>query len=545
MSKNHHLKVSLCASFIVEPIQDYLIYWSKEFKMNISYDIAPYNLVFQQLLDTHSPFNQNEGINILLIRIEDWLRDKKDSSPSEQADFLNQTYQAFIEAIKHSRKIAIAPFLIGIVPLSPSHYFSSQTADHIENLNRKLDDFLKKIPSFYFIDLTKIATIYKVEEMFDSETDELGHMPFTQQYYSVLGTCLWRKIRAYKSPSYKVIALDCDNTLWKGVCGEEGALNVVIDKNYVYIQEFLLEKYNEGFLLVLCSKNNENDVWEVFDKHPQMKLKHEHITAHRINWDPKPHNLISLSKELNVGLDSFIFLDDNNFEIEQVSLSCPEVLSISLPEDSATFFSFLNHIWEFDLFQVTEEDKQRNKMYKAEKQRKQELVNYDYLNDFLRDLNISVNLEPLTEKDLDRAVQLTLRTNQFNLNGIQKTREEIIKAIREKNTFNQIIDVKDRFGDYGIVGVILAKKIQNTLNVNTFLMSCRVLGRKVEEVVLSNLKEYCSGAGIDTIIMHFKATLKNRPFVEFLLRTEWVKDDQTNTYSFLIKEKKPIIAAYK
>jgi hypothetical protein len=117
MSENHHLKVSLCASFIVEPIQDYLIYWSKEFKMNISYDIAPYNFVFQQLLDTHSLFNQNGGINILLIRIEDWLRDKKDSSPSEQIHFLNETYQTFIDAITHSRKIAICICLIVFNPL--------------------------------------------------------------------------------------------------------------------------------------------------------------------------------------------------------------------------------------------------------------------------------------------------------------------------------------------------------------------------------------------------------------------------------------------
>ena len=272
-----------------------------------------------------------------------------------------------------------------------------------------------------------------------------------------------------------------------------------------------------------------------------MMLRQEHITAHRINWDPKPHNLVALSKELNLGLDSFIFLDDNNFEIEQVSLSCPEVLALSLPEDSATFFSFLNHIWEYDVFQVTEEDLQRNKMYKEEKQRKHEQVNYAYLDDFLRDLNMIVTLNPLKEKDLDRAEQLTLRTNQFNLNGIRKTREEILKEMDDKDAFNQIIDVKDRFGNYGIVGLLLAEKIKNTLVVNTFLMSCRVLGRKAEETVLSELQKYCVNTGIDTIIMNFQPTVKNQPFVEFLNRTEWIKDYQTNSYTFLIKEKNQLL----
>jgi len=536
MSEQTHRNIVLCSSFIADPVQDYLVYWNKEFKQDVTVAVAPYNMVFQQLLDANSLLNQNNGINILLIRIEDWLRDKRDSTSSEQVGFLNQLYQAFIEAINHSRKITTAPFLIGIVPLSSSHSFSPGTADNIVQLNQELDRLLKTIPSFYLLDLTKIAAIYNVEEMFDTTTDELGHMPFTQQYYSVLGTYLWRKIRAYINPSYKVIALDCDNTLWKGVCGEDGALNVMIDKNYEYLQQFLLEKYNEGFLLVLCSKNNESDVWEVFDRHPQMKLKQEHITAHKINWDPKPHNLVSLAKDLNVGLDTFIFLDDNNFETEQIAASCPDVLSLTLPEDQDTFFSFLNHVWEFDLFQVTEEDRQRNKMYKEEKQRKQEQVNYAYLDDFLRDLNINVNVEPLFEKDLDRAVQLTLRTNQFNLNGIRRTREEIIKIMHEEDALNHTIDVKDRFGDYGIVGLLLAKKNKNNLVVDTFLLSCRVLGRKVEEAVLSQLKKYCLDAGIDSITMNFQPTLKNKPFIEFLERTEWIKDDQAGTYSLPVQE---------
>ena len=216
---------------------------------------------------------------------------------------------------------------------------------HIGLINRQAESLLREMPRVYLVDLSRIAALYNIDEMFDARSDELGHMPFSQEFYSALGTFLVRKVRAYKNPPYKVIAVDCDNTLWKGVCGELGSLNVIIDQNHAYLQEFLIEKFNEGFLIVLCSKNNEDDVWEVFDRHPGMKLRREHIAAHRVNWAPKHGNLLSLAKELNVGIESFIFLDDSKFETEQVALGCPGMLTLCLPDNPDTFASFLNHEW--------------------------------------------------------------------------------------------------------------------------------------------------------------------------------------------------------
>lgn len=530
MSNPSELSVCLCASFIADPIEDFFIYWNKEFNLSVSLQIGPYNQVFQQLLDANSLLNQNKGLNILLLRAEDWIRDIGNEAAEKQIAFLDETAVSLMEAIKHSRGLNPVPMLVGIVPPSGNIKVGAGNLAHIEMLNKKLEYFLKDKPSVNLIDLNEIAKLYAVSELFDTQADEVGHIPFTEEYYAALGTYLWRKVRAYKAPSYKVIALDCDNTLWKGVCGEEGALNVSINSNFSYLQDFILKKYHEGFLIVLCSKNNENDVWEVFDKHPDMKLKREHIVAHRINWDVKPANLGSLAKELNLGLDSFIFLDDSNFEIEQISLSCPEVLSLALPEEDDNFFSFLNHVWEFDRFGVTNEDLQRNLMYKAEKLRKEEQVNYTYFEDFLQGLNIEVHLLDLSDKELDRAVQLTLRTNQFNLNGIKKTGEEIKAVISDDSSFTKIIHVKDRFGDYGLVGLILASKGDHTFQIDTFLLSCRVLGRNIEGIVLSKLRDYCQRDGLAEMIMHFKPTQKNMPFADFLIREQWIKDIHSNTY---------------
>jgi FkbH-like protein len=231
-----------------------------------------------------------------------------------------------------------------------------------------------------------------------------------------------------------------------------------------------------------------------------------------------------------------VFIDDSQFEIEQATHSCPEVLSLVLPEDEqGTFSAFLNHIWALDHFRVTEEDTQRNQMYKAEKQRKEEQVKYSSVNDFLQSLNIKVEIRPIEEKDLDRVVQLTMRTNQFNLNGIRKSAEEIARYIRQKNSINWIIEVKDRFGDYGIAGLLLGRKSQSTLVLETFLLSCRVLGRNVEESILSELKNYCIVQGLDNVLALYQQTPKNKPIINFLMNTDWQLDSQTNNYSLFIK----------
>jgi FkbH-like protein len=534
-------QVSLCASFVIEPLQDYLTYWGNEFDLHLNVSFAPYNQIFQQLLNANSLLNQNRGMNCLFIRVEDWLREFGGKTESEQIEFLNKISGELLEAMKQSREVCSAPFLIGIVPLSSSHRFSPKTADHIIRLNKKLDSALRGINGFYILDLPEIKGLYEVEEMFDAKSDEVASMPFTAEFYAALGTYVARKIRAYKGHLYKVIALDCDNTLWKGVCGEEGPLKVIIDEDCLFLQKFLIGKYNEGFLLVLCSKNNEKDVWEVFDQHPQMMLKREHIAAQRINWNPKASNLQALAKDLNLGIDSFIFVDDSEFEVEQMRFSLPQVLSINLPQEANTVPNLLKHIWQFDVFRVTEEDLQRNKMFKAEKQRMEERSNYKSLDEFLQSLNIRVDLHLLQEKDLERALQLTLRTNQFNLNGVRRTREEISKYITDPETLKWIIEVKDRFGDYGNVGLLLARKVQSTLVIETFLLSCRVLGRSVEDFVLSQLRHFCACKGINTIKAEFQSTAKNQPFSEFLERTEWISNSENSTYNFLVKRDETII----
>lgn len=524
------LSVNICASFVAEPLEETMEYWNTELDLNIEVSFAQYNQVFQQLLDAGSLLNSNKGLNVLFIRIEDWLKDKTNAHPAEQIAFLESIYRELIEALEKANKKAFAPFLIALVPVYSHDSFPLEVNGLIERLNNELALVIAGLSRMNLLNLERIASLYDVTELYDAKADQVGHIPFTQEYYAAIATYLCRKISAFKENPYKVIALDCDNTLWKGICGEAGAMNVIIDKNFSAFQEFLLEKHKAGFLLVLCSKNNGADVWEVFENHPQMKLKREHIIAYRINWDVKSGNLLSIAKELNLGVDSFIFIDDNEFEIEQVSVNCPDILSITLPEDTEDFAEYFNHIWAFDTFRVTEEDTQRNKMYKVERDRNIEQDKYVSVAEFIESLNINVEFAPLEESNVDRAIQLSLRTNQFNLNGIRKTQQEISDVIGVENSFNRIVKVSDRFGDYGIAGLVLAKKIANNLIVQTFLLSCRVLGRGVEDTILSEMQSFCGFNNIDMIQLLFKSTPKNAPFQHFMERTRWSIDLETTMY---------------
>ncbi|MFM7794421.1 MAG: HAD-IIIC family phosphatase, partial [Microcystis panniformis] len=201
-----------------------------------------------------------------------------------------------------------------------------------------------------------------VENYYDPYGEELGNIPYTLAFFAALGTILARKILALTNSPYKVIVLDCDNTLWHGVCGEDGVKGVKIDAPFRALQEFIIAEQAAGKLICLCSKNQPEDVFAVFEQHPDMLLKVNHLVNWRINWQKKSQNLQSLAEELQLGLDSFIFIDDNPVECGEVRANCPEVLTLQLPEDCNHIPRFLEHIWAFDKLKTTQEDRQRTNL---------------------------------------------------------------------------------------------------------------------------------------------------------------------------------------
>jgi iturin family lipopeptide synthetase A len=411
---SNSLKLTVSSTFTAEPISDYIAWWCKEFKEPVEIEFAPYNQVFQELLNESSLISRNTGLNLLLIRFEDWIRDDV-SEDGAKIEKLERNFRELVQLLENKKKSI--PYFVGIFPVSTHLSLGAELVKHLEEMNRRWKESLKNIKDVYTVDFNLAQELYDIGEIFDKSKDKAGHIPFTDEYFSVMGTMVARKICAWKKQTLKVIVLDCDNTLWSGICGE-GTSDVDVAEPYRALQSFMLQKRNEGMLLALCSKNNEKDVWEVFDNNKQMILKKEHFAAYRINWNNKSQNIADMGAELNLGIDSFIFLDDNPTECAEVMTNCPQVLTLQLPENQNQIEMYLRHVWAFDKLKVTEEDRTRAKMYTAEKKRQESQKELSSLDDFLNGLEIKMSMNIMEEQETDRVSQLTQRTNQFNLSKI-------------------------------------------------------------------------------------------------------------------------------
>lgn len=247
-----------------------------------------------------------------------------------------------------------------------------------------------------------------------------------------------------------------------------------------------------------------------------MPLKRKHLIATRINWQSKSSNLQSLAKELRLGLDSFIFVDDNPIECAEVETYCPDVFTLELPENPETIPHFLKHIWAFDHVEMTEEDRKRTERYQQNLEREQFREASLSFADFLQELELKVRIAELRTEQLPRVSQLTRRTNQFNFTTIRRSEGEIQALCMTQGYECLVVDVSDRFGDYGLVGVVLFAAKADLLQVDSFLLSCRVLGRGVEHQMVSRLGEIARRRGLSEVHISFSPSERNQPALDFL-----------------------------
>lgn len=359
---------------------------------------------------------------------------------------------------------------------------------------------------------------YPVTQLHDAHSHQLGHIPFTPEGFAAIGTALSRAAFGIGVRPVKVIALDCDNTLWAGTCGEDGAAGISIPQPFRYLQEFMVRQAEAGVLLALCSKNEEADVQAVFDLRSEMPLRREHIAATQINWDSKPQNLRALAATLNLGLESFVFIDDNPVECAAVLAACPEVTVLQLPADTATIPTFLDALWILDHANTTREDRERSEWYRANAEREEMKAVAPTLADFLEGLQLKVDITEISADQLARVAQLTLRTNQFNLTTVRRSEGELQQFLTSGGRV-LVTSVADRFGDYGLVGAVLYQEIADRIIVDTMLLSCRALGKGIEHHMLSDLAKRAQITGKTMVQLSYRPTERNEParaFVEKL-----------------------------
>lgn len=468
---------------------------------------------FQFVVDEESMLHGSGLFNIYATRLNH-KQGPETSQVGENASLIEQTVKDFANALKTARSRSQTPYLVCICPPSPTNEPGQDIVK--ERMEELLAAELQDLSGMYLIKSQELTSTYPVEDYYDPYGDELGHIPYTPTFFSALGTMVARKIFALKSSPYKVIVLDCDQTLWQGVCGEETVEGLKITPPYRKLQEFIIGQQAAGKLICLCSKNQEEDVWAVFDEHADMLLKREHLVDWRINWQEKSANLKSMATELQLGLDSFIFIDDNPVECAEVRANCPEVLTLQLPAESDRIPQFLSHIWAFDQLQTTKEDQARTNLYQQNIQRQRFQESSLSFSDFLAQLNLEIEISPIQTEQLARAAQLTQRTNQFNLTTIRRSESQIQQLCNSEKFECQVVKVKDRFGDYGLVGLLLFETQENALYVDTFLLSCRVLGRGVEHKMLAHLGAIAQEKGLKQVKLDYKPTQKNQPIINFL-----------------------------
>lgn len=496
--------IAISATFTAEAIQPALAFWIAELRLDCEIRFAGYSQLYQQLLDPAGLFARNRGgFNVALVRFEDWLRAGGADGPQEHS-------RRLVEAVRAAAASFSAPLILVICPATPEHAAGFESADRV------LRAGIADLPTVYLIAPDEIEAMYPVAEVHDPDGDELGHLPYTPVFFVALGTAIARKIHAIATPPYKVIALDCDDTLWAGICGEDGPQGVVLDEPRRALQEFMAGRGRVGMLLALCSKNNEEDVLETFAAHPEMPLRLADFAARRVNWEPKSANLASLAEELDVGLDSFILVDDSVKECTEAQAGNPEVLALALPAQAEEIPKFLEHVWAFDQARVTEEDRRRPELYAQRAERARAAKTSANLEEFLASLELEIAIGAMEPGQLERVAQLTRRTNQMNASCVRRSEAEIQALIALGRMECLTVNVKDRFGSYGLTGVILYRCQGAALIADTFLLSCRALGRGVEHRMVARLGEIAAERGLAQVEIPFVASGRNRPAGLFL-----------------------------
>jgi len=528
------LHISILRNVMIESMAPYIKFMSYEMGFEAKLQIGEYDNIVQESMGLKEGLLKNEtdcvlifmkleGLSWKLARnfaamepkeIHEELQRIKEMIPNILAGIRKQTNSM---VLWHSFELPLYPAL----GISDSQHSSGQTGI-IQELNIFLHAALANYPDAYYVDLNLCLSRLGSKDFYDQRYWHIGRAPYSLDALREIAHEDFKFIRPLKGKNKKCLVLDCDNVLWGGVIGEEGLSGIKLGKThpgspYYEFQEEIVNLYHRGILIALCSKNNSEDVWEVFHKHPDMVLKEKHIVAAQINWEDKATNLKKIAAQLNIGLDSLVFADDSEFEVNLVRQALPEVTVIHLPKDKTVEYKeILASFGLFDTLTVSSEDRQRGSMYKAEAQRQQLQVQTPDLESYLKSLEMEVEIKFADDFTIPRVSQLTQKTNQFNLTTRRYSEAEIKKYAGSKDADVLFLRLLDKFGDSGIVGVSILKYKEEKAFLDTFLLSCRVLGRGIEDLFINQTLKLAKKKGCKVLIGEYLPTPKNVQTKDFL-----------------------------
>ena len=446
--------------------------------------------------------------------------------------------KSFIE--KSNSKLVVSNF---VIPTYSSYGIFENKVDYglqemVFDLNYKLSNAWKNENSIYLYDLNGFVSRFGQNNVFDYKQYFFGDIKISLNYIPFLANDLLGFIKPVLGLNKKCIVLDLDNTLWGGIVGEDGfngiklSQNDPIGKAFIEFQKYLLSLHERGIILAVNSRNNLEDAMQVIKEHPDMVLREKHFACLKINWNDKVTNLQEIAQELNIGIDSILFMDDDNVNRDFMREALPEVLTIELPNDPSLYAQTLMELNEFNVLKITDEDKKRGKMYLQQRERtefQKRSINFE---EYLKQLKIKIYIKKADEFTIPRISQLTLKTNQFNLTTKRYQEEEIIRFSQDKKKIVGCAQIEDKFGDYGITGAFIVNKDNpEEWVMDTFLLSCRVIGRGIEEGILDYIINDAKKNNVKRLIGNFIPTKKNKPSESFLANFGFKKENSHWIYS--------------
>ena len=517
--------VDLLPAFLVESL-DRIGVWGE-------IHIGPFGQMAQEILHSASDTYRFEPDLIVIIpAVEDLLTPFFQQPAQFSSAAANQLVEERVKELKGwlnlllerlpSATIFVVPFGTSRIP--GPHILHSESSVRGQTEVARLVEAIRHMdnisPKVVTVDWDHFTRHDGWTSFHDDRLWYLGRMRLNPHGLAGLSDIIAQHLAVFRGATRKVVALDLDNTLWGGVVGEVGIQGLVLGNEGVGLafqdcQRELLKWREAGILLAVCSKNNPEDALAVFNQHPDMILKPAHFAAMRINWQDKASNLREIAGELNLGIDSFVFLDDNPVERGWVISALPEVAVPDLPIDPALRPAFLRSLPFVQRISVTEADRERSSSYHTAALRKKQQSMASSFDDYLASLEQEIEIAPLNQNTMARAAQICQRTNQFNLTTKRYTVADLEAMLTDPQTEIFTLSVRDRFENSGITGLAILKSAADRAEIDSFLLSCRILGRKIEDAFLAFLAAHAKQNGAIRLIGHYYPTAKNGQTARF------------------------------
>ena len=552
--ENHQKKIRIAfvGSFSLNGFEETIQVQCNDEKINcITYN-SPYNQFTQEILNENSNLYKFKP-DIIFLLIDNRIilensfyfsninsENKNKKHIDEKINEIKNLIEVFTQ--KSQSKIIIANFVIPTY--TPLGIYESKIEYGIKeiilDLNKKLKELSRNIDSCYIYDFNSFVTKFGEKNILDYKKMNYGDIKINFDIIPYLIYDFLGYVKPILGLNKKCLVLDLDNTLWGNIIGEDGIEGIKIGpypegRSFVEFQKVIKALSENGIILAINSKNNQKDAMKAINEHPHMILREKDFSCIKINWNDKISNMREIAKDLNIGLDSIVFFDDDPINRELLRMGIPEVNTIELPKDPSSYAQILRNLNDFNILKITKDDVQRKIMYKQEQNRKKLESSTENLNEYLKKLDIKIRIKLDNEFSISRISQLILKTNQFNLTTKRYQEEEIKEFVEDKTMIVGCSEVDDKFGENGITNVFIIKTKSNEWIIDTFLLSCRIMGRGIEEGIIGKILEIAKNKGIEKITATFIPTEKNKPAENFLKNYGFEKDGEK--WVFLLKNK--------